>query len=331
MTIDLKKEVADFDTLKKRYFIRDGFVFTSWSDAPYHFDVLVVRSPEDADGNTQKFPLSIHSLKEHISLIAEQQIKRVQIIADDISFITECPSLKEIAVYPSNSTKKEFDYSPLYKLKKIESLSCQTVYGNKYQLSCSIDYSEIHGLKRLAVYSKEHLNYNLVKSIESLWISNIKEHQDFRQLSCSTELKELTVLQCGVNSLDGIERYHKLQSLDLSYNRALNDISKLETVADSLRLLSIESCPKIKDFSCLHKLTNLEHLSLYGNNSIPDLAFLEKMKNLKTFTFSIEVANGNLLPCLHLEYASCLKNKKWYNLKDKDLPKKIPLKPFKIR
>ena len=45
----------------------------------------------------------------------------------------------------------------------------------------------------------------------------------------------------------------------------------------------IENCPKIKDFSVLKELKNLELLQLYGKNELPDLSFIRHMKNLKTF------------------------------------------------
>lgn len=51
------------------------------------------------------------------------------------------------------------------------------------------------------------------------------------------------------------------------------------------------------------------------------------MPRLKTFTFSMNVQDGDLRPCLNLSYASC-QNKKHYNLKDAQLPKIItPLTP----
>ena len=45
------------------------------------------------------------------------------------------------------------------------------------------------------------------------------------------------------------------------------------------------------------------------------------MKNLKTFTFSMNVLDGDLTPCLNLSYVYSEKKHKHYNLKDADLPK----------
>ena len=69
------------------------------------------------------------------------------------------------------------------------------------------------------------------------------------------------------------------------------------------------------------KLENLESLVLIGSNVISNLSFLTKMKKLKTFIFTMEIADGDLTPCLDLQYACCAKGRKYYNLKDDKLPK----------
>ena len=330
MRFDLKQIITDFSVLRDNYLVRDGYVFSSWSDRPNVFDVLVIKQPNNASGNTRNYPNSMHSLEEHIRLIHEENIERALIIADDISFIMECPSLKMFSVFPANSTGSGFDYSPLYREQEIKTLNCHTTYGEKDEESCSIDYSKISGLIDLGVYGKGHFNYASIDTLEKFWVSNIKKCDNLYQISRSGELKDLTVLQCGIRSLDGIEQYQKLQSLDLSSNRLLCDISMLGKVGESLRLLNIEGCAKITDFSCLYDLTVLEHLSLIGNNVLPDLEFLKRMTRLKTFTFSMEIVGGDLSPCLRIPYVSCMKNRKWYNLKDKDLPKQKPTEPFRI-
>lgn len=85
--------------------------------------------------------------------------------------------------------------------------------------------------------------------------------------------------------------------------------------------MHIENCPKITDFSILRELKNLECLSIVGKNILPDLSFIKEMRNLKTFTFDVLVKDGNLEPCLSLQYAAVITDRRRYNLKDKDLPK----------
>ena len=45
------------------------------------------------------------------------------------------------------------------------------------------------------------------------------------------------------------------------------------------------------------------------------------MEKLKTFIFSMEVLDGDITPCLGLSYVFMMRSKKYYNLKDKELPK----------
>lgn len=129
-------------------------------------------------------------------------------------------------------------------------------------------------------------------------------------------------MQCGLRTLDGIEKHKELRSLALCHNRSLNDISALSGIGNSLQTLVIEGCSKISDFEVLSTLVKLEHLQLYRSNALPTLSFLKDMPNLKTFTFTMNVEDGDLTLCKNIPYASC-KNRKHFNLKDAQLPKNI--------
>ena len=116
-------------------------------------------------------------------------------------------------------------------------------------------------------------------------------------------------------------RYYDPQVRRFINNRTLQDISSLSSVRESLRALRIENCPQITDFSVLKKLINLEHLELSGNNTLPSLDFLSMLPKLKTFLFSMNVADGDITPCLSLSYVYMERGRRHYNLKDRDLPK----------
>ena len=183
-----------------------------------------------------------------------------------------------------------------------------------------MDYSRLKGLISLRVTSDTDLNYRQIPSLKSLDINGAPA-KNLSEIFSSQVLDTLQITSCGIQTLDGLGASAKLQCLYLHYNRALHDISGLREVASSIRALRIENCPKITDFSVLHQLTNLEYLFLAGSNKLPDLSFIESMPKLKTFIFSMEIVDGNLLPCMKLSYAQCGKMKKHYNVKAKDLPK----------
>ena len=216
-----------------------------------------------------------------------------------------------------------FDYSPLYAMPNLKSVCCTTQYGLKGQYKTTVDYSKLHNLKEIKMAGTGHDAYEKLPSLESLWISNCKKHLDFKEISCSTQLRDVTFMQYGIRTLDGIEKHARMQSVALWMNRSLTDISALKNLGSTLRVLDIEGCPKITDFAVLSALINLEHLRLYGSNRLPSLDFLKEMPNLKTFTFTMDVEDGDLILCKDIPYASC-KNRKHFNLKDAQLPKKLP-------
>ena len=320
MGLKTDEVITDTYILREGYISRNGFVFVKGQSNPTVYSRLLIRAPERARCDINVNGYSSRTLREHIDLINEYQIEKVMVICDDLGFITECPSVTDIVVYPSLSAGNNFDYSPLYQLPSIHCVDCRTVYGECDKYKTDIDYSKIKNLWELAMIGSGHIKYNEVLALKKLWISGNKQIRDFSEVSNSPTLKSVTLYLCGIQSLAGIEKHLELESLVLYSNRSLNNISRLENIKKTLKKLVIESCPKIMDFSVLNYLTELEHLQLFGNNVLPNLDFLKQMKRLKTFTFTMEVKNGDLSNCLNIPYVSC-KNYRHYNFKDKDLPK----------
>lgn len=321
MIEELNKTVTDGYILRQGFVVRDGYVFILGCK-PAVYDTLLVRSPADAVGPI-KHAYSSRSLEDHIQLINQFKLQKASIICRDLSFITRCPSLTEVSIYPDDFGNDGFDYSPLYSMPNLKSVCCLTQYGIQEQYKTNLDYSQLHGVKEVSIAGEGHRGYEMVPSLERLWISNCKKHHNFHTISCSTRLHDVTLMRCGIQTLDGIEKHQQLRSLALYHNRSLSDISALDSIGGTLQTLVIEGCPRISDFAVLSSLVKLEHLQLYGSNVLPTLAFLKKMPNLKIFTFTMNVGDGDLSLCKDIQYASC-KNRKHYNLKDSQLPKSIP-------
>ena len=158
------------------------------------------------------------------------------------------------------------------------------------------------------------------KRIELRLYDEKRNQIELGDISNSGILRKITLMQCAIQSLNGIEKFPQLSSLVLYNNRRLSDISALANVSNSLKTFAIESSFRVSDFTVLSQLVNLEHLHLYGHNTIPNLQFLNNMKKLKTFCFTMNVEDGDLTLCKKLPYVSC-KNRRHYNLRDDDLPK----------
>lgn len=319
----LNEAVTDIHVLSQGFILRDGFAFVL-GDKPAVYDTLLIRWPADAVG-TPKFAKSSRTLEEHIQLINQHKLETARIICRDLSFITQCPSLTKVSIHPDDMGFDDFDYSPLYTMPNLKSVCCITKYGIKEQYKADIDYAKLRNLREVSIAGLGHKNYEKLPILESLWISNCKKHRDFKEISCSTQLQDITLMQCALQSLDGIENHSNMRSVALWHNRSLTDISALEKLANTLHVIDIEACPKISDFSFLATMENLEHLRLYGSNRLPSLAFLKEMPNLKTFTFTMDVEDGDLSLCKDIPYASC-KNRKHFNIKDAQLPKNLPIR-----
>ena len=317
--LNVLNEVVDHSSIEQGFIVRNGFVFEAVTNPANVFDALVIRNPSDVHAWGGRREISARPLDEHISLVNQLSLEKAVIIAEDLHFLSHCPSLKHLVVIPSDNADA-FDFSPLYALPEIRSIICRTSYGRFDAKSVCMDYSRIHGLQSLSVWSKNDLNYQQIQGLRTLEVSN-NLSPDLYSIFCSHELDTLSLTSCRIRSLAGISQSSRMQCLYLYYDRLLENIEDLKKVSSSLRALHIENCPKIQDFSVLSELGNLEHLFLKGSNKLESLAFIKHLPKLKTLIFDMEVLDGDLSPCLSLSYVHCGKMKKHYNIKSKDLPK----------
>ena len=318
--IDIHKVITDSGIFSKKYISREGFHFTSITNPHNVYDAIIIKYPHDVPCNSPRINGSSKSLEEHIEFINNYKIEKAMIISDNIDFIVNCPTLKYLSIIPADSSKDKFDYSPLYKMPQIKSLRCKTIYGSREELSTCIDCAKINALENIHITNSGYENFNSVLTLTSLGLTNYCKN-DLSEAFESSQIDTLSIFQSRITTLDGIEKSQKMQCVYLYHNRILKDIDSLRKIKGSLKALRIESCPKIDDFSVLGELENLEFLSLYGSNELPNLNFIKKLKNLKTFVFNMNVQDGDLTPCLNLSYVYCDRNRKHYTHKDKDLPK----------
>lgn len=325
----LNNKVSNFDYF--HCFYRQGFVFTSIMDPANVLDAIVIRSPSHCDCATPKKSFSNKTLTEHINFINKYKLEKAVIIAENINFIKDCPSLKYLEIIPAKTAADNFDYSPLYELPEIRYLSCKTEYGEEKKLHfTTIDYRGFDKLIELYVQGLGHINYNQLDRLETIYLTEIKSIENLHDFQSRNSLKKLDLTKTSIKTLDGIGEFNKLQQLSIAYNRSLKDVSEISKISQSLRALNIENCPRVSDLACLYELKKLEHLCLMGNNILPDLSFLKEMKQLKTFVFSFQITDNDLTPCLSVPYVHSERNKKQYNLKNRDLPKRLPEKKFEL-
>lgn len=284
-------------------------------------DTIVVCNPMESICVSPMFLRSKKTLQEHIEYINVNNIKKALIVAEDISFLRKCPCLEYLDVIPSLTAKK-FDFSPLYDLPKIKKLYCETMYGIDEDKVAYMDYSKINGLQSVTISGKYgHQNLDKVKGLKKLFFSEGQPVEaSLEGVFDGNDLEELDICQSSLRSLKGLNVASSLRKLGLSYNRRLEDISALLEVKNTIISLEIENCGKIKDFSVLNELCNLEKLRLVGSNKLPDLNFIHNMPKLKSFIFMMNSENGDLSMCERIPYVA-IKNRKHYTHKDKDFSK----------
>ena len=320
--IDLNTVITDVELLKNRVCYVDGFAFTSLANignSANIFDAIIIRNPECAQCFTPKLAGSFRTLTEHIDFINQHQLNKALVIAVDIHFLKDCPSLQYLQVIPAD-TCDSFDFSPLYDMPNLCGLNCTTEFGTHLLKQACVDYGFFPHLLDLDIAGKGNLHTNKLITLQRLNVSR-NASRNLSEIISSPSLTSLSITQCAIRSLAGINCTDVLTNLSLWHNRSLSDVSEIVRFSKTLRSLSIEACPQIKDFSFLNALQNLEHLELIGKNGLPDLSFLSEMKKITHFVFDMNVENGDLTPCLSVPYVFCRRNRKHYNFKNVDLPK----------
>ncbi len=301
---------------------REGYLFTNMVAIcpPGIYDAVLIKQPTNMVWRSPAiFHDSDRTLEEYIDLINRLQLEKAWIIADSIEFITQCPSLKYMRIQPTDQAGDSFDVSPLYHMPQLRSVEVHTEYGENLRYTTTVDYSRIKGIEKINVVEKHTINYSHIPSLKDITLNHLKI-KDLKGISDSKLLDTLYINLGSIRTLDGIEQFDKMQCVYLMMNKSLENIDALYHVRKSLKLLQIEDCAKIKDFSVLRQLENLESLELVGSNRIPSLDFIRDMKNLKSFVFSVYVEDGDLSPCMGLHYADCRTPHRHYNIKRKDLP-----------
>lgn len=271
-----------------------------------------------------------------IDYIQKKRIKKAYIQGmGNFDFLRSCHTLEYLtfelilpfseyknAELRGNKIYKQYDFEPVFSLPHLKSIN---IINNELpDIKTKIRF-DISRFEELQLYYGDFSYITNLSKAYSLKTLVLREYTggDLQELN---ELQQIDIFQFTFSkllSLNGAESFPRLQCLYLYYNRSLQDISALSKIKGTLKALRIENCPNIKDFSVLSELENLELLQLSGKNVLPSLNFLKTMKNLKTFTFNMNVQDGDLSPCLNLSYVYSEKNRKHYNLKDKDLPKQI--------
>lgn len=109
----------------------------------------------------------------------------------------------------------------------------------------------------------------------------------------SSSIKDLSILESKISSLEGLQDLQSLKSLTIAYIRNLENISSLSELS-SLESLHIESCPKISSLSPIKNIKGLKKLHIEKVKArFDDLDWVADMPDLNYVLNEAEVDNIN--------------------------------------
>lgn len=308
-------------------FSRSGFHFTAnalttSSGEPLY---LVVKMKGRSTVESPHLPVWEHSEEEYVSFIQERQIKSVYVILDDFTFLTKCPSIEMLTLIPSDQAPNHISFEPVYQMPALKQLDLTNVYGKKDNYWSEFDCGRLLSGRDLQWFGtdckKGIKNIASLTGLKSLILSSYKEN-DLNEAIGSASLDTLSLLYCRNRSLDGIQVSKALQVVNLNHCSQLESIDGLYDIRETLQGLIIDTCNKIKDYSVLAELRRITRLSISGSGKIPTLSFLDQLPELKWLYLGVDVEDGDLSYCDRLEDVSIYPNRRHFNRKDEDFPKK---------
>ena len=148
-----------------------------------------------------------------------------------------------------------------------------------YQNS-SFDFVNQISLRHVgSVWSKKWSGLSSCIGLESFCVSGYQGC--FSALPNLPNLNRIELIQPDIINLDGIQTATKLEILELSYAKKLENISMLSDKNNRLKKLVIDRCKNVKSYSSLSLLNSLEYLQILGCNPTDAISSIEQLPNLK--------------------------------------------------
>lgn len=267
--------------------------------------------------NSEYIVVESNRLKEYIDYINTKDISAIVIndsyyLNGDIDFLRDCPKVRKVNIVGSS-------------LENYEGLSylihLQVLYFGEPKTK--VDISQFTELEELYVdINKNVIGLEECRKLRVLKLWKYKpQSKNLLGISKLSNIEELEVTQSTITDLTGISSLPKLLKFGLYYSNKLESIKQITEGNRVLKELSIESCKYIQDFSEIIALKNLEKLLITESGEIPSIHFIGELPKLKSFVFmGTTVVDGNLNPCIGLEYVA-FTDKKHYSHRMKDINK----------
>ncbi len=226
-----------------------------------------------------------------------------------ISFLTQCPTVTSLLF---GLTVEEEDLDALYEMPSLLhidiSVSNVEIDFSRMKMLESADLLWGPQIQSIFHFSNlKTLNINLITPAKVVDLSFLRDLKN---------LEKLTINTAKIQTLDGLKKLKKLKELQLDRLPKLTDISDIEKLSQIEYLFIRGSNKAVSLEKSLEKLISLRVLVLSEQKSIKNLAFVRKLKQLKTISLDRStVVDGDMSPLLDKKLAlehAVFKNRKHY-------------------
>lgn len=259
----------------------------------------------------------IHKRLVYDEYITSNKIEYIYAQDNDISNFSFLSKVRYISL---NKDCENYDF-----LNKYTNIECISLYASTFNKMNSYDFKR---LEKLCIIFDEEIKMKLpnIKALKLNACMYEPKQLDFKNLTC---VKELVLM--GFKKINNLEFLPlNISNLIIDYCPKLSDINYLVSLKNlvSLQLVDCNKINNVDKIVC--NLKKLDTFSIYSDETskcghFGNLNFINNMPNLKKIKTDYMVDNNNLKPLLKLKDVTLLKWKKYYNLRDKDLPHKFVL------
>lgn len=206
---------------------------------------------------------------------------------DNLEFLNEYSFLEALDI----TSMVDHDLSCLRSLTNLRSLSI-ALDGQS-----NIDMSGMSRLKELTLRWRKGRVFGLEKCQQINYVCLIEYMEDdFLPVMSLAQLERLVVKTSTIRTLDGVESFENLHTLELGACRRLRTISMLRQIP-KLRRLELSGCPQLDDISAISGMEYLEEVIIADCKRVKDVESFKSLPNPKLLLFQ----GDNLTPGLSKE------------------------------
>lgn len=206
---------------------------------------------------------------------------------------------------------EEVDFGKIFQFQKLKFLGA---LDNKKNV---LNLNSFPNLEVLACNITERLiGLEGCDNLKSLTISYYNPKcESLIEIPTLDSLEQLSVIKTKIRSLNGIERFRRLEKFEIYSAPVLNTVSALLGLSGNLLEASFDSCRKVSDFEALGGVRSLKKIILTNSGSIKSLFFVRALDDLEFISFfGTNIVDGDVSHCEGIEYVG-FDDKKHYSHK----------------